>query len=59
MTAIAASTSARSLPSEETWDGVSVGAGPAGAMAARGLASRGVKVRLVDRAPFPRYKVCG
>ncbi|MGE3182753.1 MAG: NAD(P)/FAD-dependent oxidoreductase [Phycisphaerae bacterium] len=59
MTAIAASTSARSLPSEETWDVVIVGAGPAGAMAARGLASRGVKVLLVDRAPFPRYKVCG
>src|SRR3982751_4824835 len=36
-----------------------VGAGPAGATAARALASRGVPVRLLDRAAFPRNKPCG
>jgi flavin-dependent dehydrogenase len=38
---------------------VVVGAGPAGATAARELARRGVDVLLVDRAAFPRWKVCG
>jgi flavin-dependent dehydrogenase len=42
-----------------TWGAVVVGAGPAGAMAARELARRGVDVLLVDRASFPRWKVCG
>jgi menaquinone-9 beta-reductase len=41
------------------WDAVVVGAGPAGATAARELARRGLGVLLVDRAAFPRYKVCG
>src|SRR5262245_26454970 len=36
-----------------------VGAGPAGATAARALAQRGVPVRLLDRAAFPRNKPCG
>lgn len=36
-----------------------VGGGPAGATAAWALARRGVKVTLVDRARFPREKVCG
>ncbi|VTS08582.1 NAD(P)/FAD-dependent oxidoreductase [Tuwongella immobilis] len=36
-----------------------VGAGPAGAIAALLLARRGFAVRLVDRATFPRWKVCG
>jgi geranylgeranyl reductase family protein len=36
-----------------------VGAGPAGAAAARVLASRGIDVLLVDRSEFPRDKVCG
>lgn len=35
------------------------GAGPAGALAARELARDGLEVRLVDRAVFPRSKVCG
>src|SRR5437868_1046375 len=35
------------------------GAGPAGAAAARELARRSVSVLLVDRATFPRWKVCG
>ena len=36
-----------------------VGAGPAGTIAARHLATAGVRVRLVDRATFPRHKLCG
>ncbi|WP_165072003.1 NAD(P)/FAD-dependent oxidoreductase [Paludisphaera rhizosphaerae] len=44
------------LPS---YDVVVAGAGPAGAMTARELARRGVRVLLVDRAEFPRTKVCG
>lgn len=36
-----------------------VGAGPGGAFAARELARRGRSVLLIDKAPFPRYKVCG
>ncbi len=43
----------------ELWDTVVIGAGPAGAMAARQLALAGTKVLLVDRASFPRSKVCG
>jgi flavin-dependent dehydrogenase len=42
-----------------TWDIAVVGAGPAGATAARELARRGVGVLLIDRAIFPRSKVCG
>src|SRR5687768_5869470 len=36
-----------------------VGAGPAGATAARALAAAGVTVRLLDRSRFPRNKPCG
>ena len=36
-----------------------VGAGPAGATAARTLALAGTPVRLIDRSPFPRNKPCG
>ena len=36
-----------------------VGAGPAGATAARTLAAAGVPVRLLDRSSFPRNKPCG
>jgi flavin-dependent dehydrogenase len=36
-----------------------VGAGPAGATAARTLARAGARVRLLDRAAFPRNKPCG
>src|SRR5438105_7752413 len=36
-----------------------VGAGPAGATAARALARAGIPVRLLDRAAFPRNKPCG
>ncbi|MDA0328648.1 MAG: NAD(P)/FAD-dependent oxidoreductase [Gemmatimonadetes bacterium] len=41
------------------WDAVVVGAGPAGSVAARQLALGGASVMLVDRASFPRWKVCG
>lgn len=40
-------------------DVVVVGAGPAGAVAAVVLARAGVRVTLVDRARFPRDKLCG
>ena len=36
-----------------------VGAGPAGAVAAIVLARAGARVRLIDRADFPRDKLCG
>jgi flavin-dependent dehydrogenase len=35
------------------------GAGPAGALAAVILARAGLRVRLFDRASFPRHKLCG
>jgi len=40
-------------------DVVIAGAGPAGAIAGIVLARAGVRVRLVDRATFPRPKLCG
>ncbi|HZP47134.1 MAG TPA: FAD-dependent monooxygenase [Vicinamibacterales bacterium] len=36
-----------------------VGAGPAGAIAGLVLARAGIRVRIVDRASFPRDKLCG
>jgi 2-polyprenyl-6-methoxyphenol hydroxylase-like FAD-dependent oxidoreductase len=36
-----------------------IGAGPAGALLAAGLGDRGRQVLLIDRARFPRDKVCG
>lgn len=44
---------------DRNWDALVIGAGPAGSMAARELARRGRSVLLVDRAVFPRWKVCG
>jgi flavin-dependent dehydrogenase len=41
------------------WGAVVVGAGPAGATAARQLARLGVTTLLVERSAFPRGKVCG
>lgn len=38
---------------------VVIGGGPAGSAAARTLASRGVDVCLIDKAVFPRPKLCG
>jgi 2-polyprenyl-6-methoxyphenol hydroxylase-like FAD-dependent oxidoreductase len=47
--------------SEDLWDLVVVGAGPAGSCAALGAlkASPGLRVLLLDRADFPRDKSCG
>lgn len=41
------------------WDAIVIGAGPAGSVAACGLARQGRRTLLVDRAAFPRAKVCG
>ncbi len=45
--------------SGERWDLVVIGAGPAGSLAAREAARGGARVLLVDRASFPRQKICG
>ena len=44
---------------ERLWDVAVVGAGPAGAMVALELGRRGCAVLLLERQPFPRWKVCG
>ncbi len=41
------------------WDLVIVGAGPAGAVAALRMVGKGYKVALIDKAVFPRDKICG
>ena len=41
------------------FDVIVVGAGPAGSVVAWGLARQGAKVLILDRANFPRDKVCG
>src|SRR3990172_11339059 len=40
-------------------DVIVVGGGPAGSIAARVRARAGARVRLIDRATFPRDKLCG
>ena len=42
-----------------TFDAVIIGGGPAGSTAALSLAKQGWSVALVEKAPFPRRKVCG
>jgi geranylgeranyl reductase family protein len=42
-----------------SWDAIVVGAGPAGSVCAATLACAGRRVLLLDRATFPRDKVCG
>ena len=42
-----------------TWDAVVIGAGPAGATAARRLSTSGASVLLLEKQPLPRYKACG
>ena len=41
------------------WDALVIGAGPAGALAARQAAQGGKRVLLVESKSFPRAKVCG
>lgn len=43
----------------DVWDVIVIGAGPAGAVAARQSALAGGRVLLVDSKSFPRSKVCG
>src|SRR5215470_6172538 len=44
---------------KRVWDVIVAGAGPAGTSAATFLARRGASTLLLDRADFPRDKVCG
>jgi menaquinone-9 beta-reductase len=41
------------------WDVTVIGAGPAGALAARQAAQCGLRTLLIEKSPFPRSKVCG
>jgi geranylgeranyl reductase family protein len=50
---------ARPGPGVVESDVIVVGAGPGGSTAARYLASRGLQVSLLEKAEFPRDKVCG
>ncbi len=43
----------------QAYDVIVVGGGPAGATMAWALATQGVRVAIVERATFPRDKVCG
>jgi flavin-dependent dehydrogenase len=56
---IAAATATFDEAIEGTWDVIVVGAGPAGAVAARQLAAQGAATLLVERRAWPRPKVCG
>jgi flavin-dependent dehydrogenase len=47
------------LQNVELWDAVIVGAGPSGTTLATALAKRGFSILLLDKADFPRHKVCG
>jgi len=41
------------------WDVIIVGAGPAGSTLGRALSERGLRVLILDKEIFPRYKACG
>ncbi|MBR9843782.1 MAG: geranylgeranyl reductase family protein [Rhodobacteraceae bacterium] len=45
--------------SQESFDILVIGAGPAGSAAACWAAKQGVRVALIDKAAFPRNKLCG
>jgi menaquinone-9 beta-reductase len=47
------------MSSADLYDVIVVGGGPAGSVMAWSLARRGVRVAVVERATFPREKVCG
>ena len=47
------------VATDETHPDVVVGAGPAGSAAATTLARAGADVLVVDKATFPREKICG
>lgn len=47
------------IESRTVWDALVIGAGPAGALAARELSRRGMKTLLIEARSFPRDKVCG
>lgn len=44
---------------QQTWDAVVIGAGPAGATAARRLSNAGASTLLLEKQSLPRYKACG
>jgi len=44
---------------QPSYDAIVVGGGPAGAVMSWSLAKRGLRVLTLDRARFPREKVCG
>ena len=50
---------ARAAKAADRFDVIVVGGGPAGATMAWALAGRGVRVAVLERARFPREKVCG
>lgn len=47
------------MPKSFEADAIVVGAGPAGSTASRYLSDQGLRVLLLDKATFPRDKVCG
>ncbi len=52
-------TTSSAVAHQRIWDAIIVGAGPAGAVTALGLAQTGLRALLVDHSNFPREKVCG
>lgn len=47
------------LPDSMTFDAIIIGGGPAGATSALALARLGWSVAIVEKAAYPRHKVCG